>query len=208
MRLCADLGHEVVEATLPGLDEDVLAAFGAWEGTAVAWIVDYWVRRLGRRPDADEIEPATRMWWEQGSAVTGSQYLLAIGNLQRFSRTVARFLTDIDVWLTPTLAEPPVPIGEIVGTSHDPTVVAERMVSFIGYPAWVANVTGNPAMSVPLYWSGEDLPIGVHFLGGFGDEATLIRLAAQLEQARPWSGRLPRDPTTASKFGKRTPRGY
>jgi amidase len=190
------------------LDEDVLAAFGAWEATAVAWIVDYWVRRLGRRPDTDEIEPATRIWWEQGSTVTGSQYLLAIGKLQHYSRTVASFFADIDVWLTPTLAEPPVPIGEINGTTQDPAVIAERMVSFIGYPAWVANVTGNPAVSVPLHWSGQGLPIGVHFLGRFGDEATLIRLAAQLEQARPWSGRLPSDPTTASKIDKRTARGY
>jgi amidase len=63
--------------------------------------------------------------------------------------------------------------------------------AFLAFPAAVANFTGNPAMSVPLYWNDEGLSIGVHFLGRFGDEATFLRLASQLEQARPWAGRLP-----------------
>ena len=62
---------------------------------------------------------------------------------------------------------------------------------FIGFPAWVANATGAPAISVPLHWNADGLPIGVHFLTRFGDEATLLRLAAQLEQAQPWAGRRP-----------------
>ena len=84
------------------------------------------------------------------------------------------------LWLTPTLGEPPLPLD-----------VDPSNTSFIAFPAWVANATGNPAMSVPLYWNAEGLPIGVHFLGRFGDEATLLRLASQLERARPWSGRTP-----------------
>lgn len=181
--LCANLGHEVVERDLPGLDERVDAALDVVFGAAFAWILDYWVRKLGREPDPEEIEPLTRAAWEQGRRITVGSYLLAVQDLQAFSRTVARFFTGVDVWLTPTLSEPPVPLGEI------PTL--GRSASFIAFPAWVANVTGNPAMSVPLHWNAAGLPIGVHFLGRFGDEATLLRLASQLEEARPWSGRVP-----------------
>ena len=178
--LCADLGHEVVEGELPGTEDRVGGAVGVVFDVAVAWIVAYWVRKLGREPGADELEPATRAWVEKGRRVAAADYLLAIEDLQAFSRVVARYLTEVDVWLTPTLGEPPLPIGADLASS-----------AFIAFPAWVANVTGNPAMSVPLFWNGEGLPIGVHFLGRFGDEATLLRLASQLEAARPWSGRAP-----------------
>lgn len=189
--LCADLGHEVVERDLPGLDERVGAALDVMYGAAVAWILGYWVRKLEREPGPDEIEPLTRTAWEQGRRISAGDYLLAIQDLQAFSRTVARFFTGVDVWLTPTLSEPPVPLGEIVSTPEEPLQASERAASFMAFPAWIANVTGNPAMSVPLYWNAVGLPIGVHFLGRFGDEATLLRLASQLEEARPWSRRVP-----------------
>jgi amidase len=189
--LCADLGHEVVEQDLPGLDERVDTALDAVYGAAVAWILDYWVRKLGREPGPGEIEPLTRALWDEGLRVSASEYLLAVQDLQASSRTVARFFTGVDVWLTPTLSEPPVQLGEISSTPEEPLRVSERAASFMAFPAWVANVTGNPAMSVPLYWNASGLPIGVHFLGRFGDETTLLRLASQLEEARPWSRRVP-----------------
>ena len=122
----------------------------AIDAGAVAWILAYWVRKLGREPDADEIEPLTRAWWDATRGVTAADYLLAVQDAQALSRTLARFFTDIDLWLTPTLAEPPVPVGEISGTADDPDRVMQQIGSFIGFPAWVANATGNPAMSVPL----------------------------------------------------------
>ena len=127
-----------------------------------------------------ELEPSTRAWSDEGSRILAADYLLAVQDLQAFGRTVARFFREVDVWLTPTLGEPPLRHGE----DHSGR-------AFTAFPAWVANATGNPAMSVPLAWNPDGLPIGVHALARFGDEATLLRLASQLEEARPWSGRTP-----------------
>ena len=95
------------------------------------------------------------------------------------------------MWLTPTLAQPPPLLGEMASSDTDPFAGLRRSSRFVAYPGIVANITGNPAMSVPLWWSPAGLPIGVHFLGRFGDEATLLRLASQLEAARPWAQRTP-----------------
>jgi amidase len=100
-------------------------------------------------------------------------------------------MTGYDVWLTPTLALPPVPLGQIVSTPEEPKRAERAGGPFVAFPAVVANITGAPAMSVPLFWSPSGLPIGVHFLGRCGDDATLFRLAGQLERARPWAHRRP-----------------
>jgi len=102
-----------------------------------------------------------------------------------------RFLTGYDAWLTPTMSTPPLPLGEITSTPDHPMRALENGGRTVGYPAVVANITGNPAMSVPLWWNADGLPIGVHFLGRYGDEATLFRLAGQLETARPWRDKTP-----------------
>jgi amidase len=189
--LCTELGHDVVEADLPGMSETVGGAIGTVFNAATAWILAYWIRVVGHEPGPDDIEPLTRAFWDEGRTVSAADYLIAIEDLQAFSRAVARFLTDVDVWLTPTLSTPPLPIGEIASTPDDPWRALQRGGETVGYAGVIANITGSPAMSVPLSWNDAGLPIGVHFLGRFGDEATLFRLAAQLETARPWAGRLP-----------------
>src|SRR5262249_4440116 len=149
-------------------------------------IVQYWIDRIGRLPGDDELEPLTRAYWEAGQHVSAADYLQAIEELQRFSRRVAEFLTRFDMWLTPTMSAPPALLGEIVSTFEEPLRASDNGGKTVAYPAVVANITGNPAMSVPLWWTPGGLPMGVHFLGRFGDEATLFRLASQLEAARPW----------------------
>lgn len=179
--LCEELGHDVSEAELPGINERIAGSIDHLYAAAVAWIVAYWVRKLGREPGVDDLEPQTRAWAEAGNQLSAADYLLAVQDIQAFSRVVARFFTEVDLWLTPTLGDVPLPIDAPISEG------------FLAFPAWVANATGNPAMSVPLFWNGDGLPIGVHVLGRFGDEATLIRLAAQLEQARPWAERRPHE---------------
>jgi amidase len=194
--LCAALGHEPVEAELPGLTPEIGAAIGSIFAAATAWIVEYWIRRLGRQPAEAELEPLTCAYREMGQQVRACDYLLAIEDCQAFARGVAQFLAGIDVWLTPTMSAPPALIGEITSTVDEPLRALERGGRTVAYAGVVANITGNPAMSVPLWWNASGLPIGVHFLGRYGDEATLLRLASQLESARPWPPRL--SPVTAA----------
>ncbi|WP_225439955.1 amidase [Amycolatopsis eburnea] len=188
--LCTALGHELVEADLPGLTPAVGTAIGTAFNAATAWIVEYWIRRLGRRPAPGDLEPLTEAYWAAGQRVSAADYLLATEDLQAFSRVVAEFLGGFDAWLTPTMSAPPARIGEITSTPEEPLRALERGAPTVAYPAVVANITGNPAMSVPLWRTTDGLPIGVHFLGRFGGEATLFRLAGQLEEARPWAAAL------------------
>lgn len=182
-RLMESLGHDLVEEDLPGLDDQVGQAIGTFFDASTAWILAHWVRRLGRRPRRDELEEATWIRWEAGRRVSAADHLEAVEVLQRFARVVAGFLTRYDGWLTPTMSAPPRLLGTITGSDFGGDTVE--------YPLVVANITGSPGMSVPLHWTEDGLPMGVHVLGRYGDEATLVRLAAQLEQARPWADHRP-----------------
>jgi amidase len=189
--LLTDLGHEVIEADLPGLTEEVGHASGTMFYALTAWIAAYWTRNRGREPRLDELEPLTWAYIQSGRRVSAADYLQAVETIQRFSRTVASFLTMYDCFLTPTMSTPPVPIGWISSTSDDAFRAWRRGGQTVAYAAVTANVTGNPAMSVPMIWTAEGLPMGIHVLGRFGDEATLIRLASQIETARPWADKVP-----------------
>jgi len=189
-RLCAELGHLVEEAA-PPLDGNVLSqAFMTIWAAGNAWTIDGLALMTGRTPQPEQFEPFTWALYEMGKGVSASDYLLAVTRLQEVSRQVAAFLEDYDVWLTPTLAEPPVPLGTFDPEPGNPISPLLRAAAYIPFTP-LANATGNPAMSVPLYWNGEGLPIGTQFMALYGDEATLFRLAAQLERARPWAARRP-----------------
>jgi amidase len=188
--LCADLGHHVVGAS-PDLDQErITQCVISLIAASTAAQVDYWANRSGRTPIEDILEPYTWALYQAGQGRLASDYILAVQHLQRLSRDIARFLLDYDVLLTPTLAEPPPPIGSFDPTPGNPLQGLYRAATFMPFTP-IANITGQPAMSVPLYWNVEGLPVGAQFAGRFGDEATLLRLAAQLEQARPWADRRP-----------------
>ena len=135
------------------------------------------------------------MNWEDyqySSDITGADYFVAQETIQRFSRKIARWYSegDYDLLLTPTMQIPPTKLGAYQPTSEAPQKWLDYTHSFISFTR-IQNQTGQPAMSVPLFWNEENIPIGVQFAGHFGDEATLFRLAAQLEQARPWADKIP-----------------
>lgn len=189
-RLCADLGHAVDEAA-PEINGPLLVrAFTTVWAAGTASGIDGFAFLTGKTPVAGQFEPLTWALYEMGKRTTGPEFLMSHALLQQISRQLARFMEKYDVWLTPTLAEPPLPLGEFDAVPGNPLRGFYRAVDYVPFTP-IANATGQPAMSVPLYWNKEGLPVGTHFFGRFGDEATLFRLAAQLEAARPWAGRRP-----------------
>lgn len=184
--LCAELGHTVVEAS-PEFDVGAsragfLAVFAANTAANVGRITG------GVLPAEGLVEPLTRAVAERGLAMPAAAYIRHLQTLHRESRRIARFFQDHDVWLTPTLATPPKPIGTLATDTSDMDGWMDRLLAFIPF-TWLFNVTGQPAMSVPLGMSAEGLPIGCHFAARYGKEDLLFRLAAQLERARPWKNR-------------------
>ena len=149
-----------------------------------------WAQRSGITPEEAMFEPATWRTLRHGEKQSSGQYLAAVQDLQRASRDLATFYSDYDVWLTPTLAQPPVPLGYFDYSPETRDQHIARLGEYTGFTL-IANASGQPAISLPLHWNDDNLPIGVQLLGRYGDEATLIRLGAQLEQARPWADRRP-----------------
>jgi amidase len=178
--LLASLGHEVEDTALP-LGPDLVPFF------ETLWYVYATLVPLAPEQE-DMVLPLTRYLRGRGRAVDASELFFAQGYLQLMTRTALAALSAYDVILTPTLAQPPRPVGYF--DEVDPAENFERQKRFTPWTA-VYNVTGQPAVSVPLHWSTEGLPIGVMLAGRMGGEGTLISLSAQLEEARPWKGRHP-----------------
>jgi len=190
VELLTSLGHEVFERDLIELTPQVGSAIGRMYGAGVDWMVRYWTRELGREPGPDDLEPLTRLYYERGRSVTGGELMLAQTVVSEFTRALAA-ATDgpdgFDAWLSPTLAQPPPRLGHLA--DPDPLVSERHSAAFVAFPLVVANLTGRPAMSVPLWWNDAGLPVGVHLMGSYCGEGLLFRLAAQLEEARPWADR-------------------
>ena len=189
-RLCASLGHDVREGA-PTLDiATTMQAFVTLYAAGAARNLDDVESFAGLAVTREMFEPLTWALGEIGRKLGSSEYLLALRRLQCASRDVARFFETADVWLTPTLALPPPPLGFFEATDAEPLAGFVRGGDFAPFTP-LLNATGQPAMSVPLYWNRAGLPIGTQFVARFGDEATLFRLAAQLEEARPWREKKP-----------------
>lgn len=208
-RLLTDLGHHVEAVPLP-FDGPALMADSMQGWFCVQAML---LRELGRVEglrDRD-VEPDSRVMADVGRTVSAPEFLACLGRWHEHTRALAAFHGRFDLWLSPTLNGPPVPIGAM--TTPPALHLVNRLLSALGLfglirrtrffndtvlknLAWtpytqLANVTGRPAMSVPLYWTPEGLPLGVQFTGALDSEGLLLQLAAQLEQARPWAQRRP-----------------
>ncbi|MEV7287675.1 amidase [Streptomyces sp. NPDC093252] len=191
-RLCEDLGHQVEEGT-PALDAGRFgSAFSAVSSAGLAWDVARMERTLGRTAREEDFEAGTWAMIQNGrSGTTGlGAYFDALAELQTLCDGLAAFQEPYDVWLTPTAGAPAPPLGSFTSTPEDPTRGLRASAAFLPFTVLI-NVTGQPAMSVPLFWNSAGVPVGTHFVGPYGNEGLLYRLAAQLEAARPWAGRIP-----------------
>jgi amidase len=210
-KLLESLGHQVEEAQ-PAIDGKALASsyFALYFGEVAAEIAELGTF-LGRKPRPSDVEAATWSLHLLGRALNAGEFVRAIRQWNGFARQMGAFLTKYDLYLTPTTAFPPVKIGELkpgksehilmevvntlrLGHLMRLSGLADKIAieSLAKTPfTQLANLTGLPAMSVPLFWTTDGLPIGSQFIGRFGDEATLFRLAAQLEKTRPWFNKRP-----------------
>jgi amidase len=210
--LLASLGHHVERAELAidseGLARDFLTVVAAEARADIDWLGE----QLRRAPRRDDVEIATWALGLVGQAFRASDYATSVRRLQRAGRTVGALFTSYDLLVTPTLGTPPFPIGALQPSAAERSALAlfgrlglggvlkaaglldetaRKVFGFIPYTP-LFNVTGQPAMSVPLYWNAAGLPIGTQIVGRFGEEHTLFRVAGQLERARPWASRVPR----------------
>jgi amidase len=188
-KLCEDLGH-IVEEAQPDIDLVALrkiTATIAQVNTARA-VQARWIK-LGEAPSPDKVERVIWAAYERGCQVNAVAYVDAITAIHAAGRALARFMTDYDIILSATVTAPPPKLGTL-DMDGDPDDFFSKGAEYVSVTP-VANAAGTPAMSVPLYWNDAGLPIGVHFAARFGEEATLIRLAAQLEEAQPWFDRVP-----------------
>lgn len=188
-QLCESLGHYVEEAK-PDLDFQAMAVdANTLVLSSTAANLEREAERRGSPIREDELETLTWSIYQNGLKFSGPQMALALQNLHAFARKLGAFFERYDVFVLPTVAKPPVPVGSIDTNAKDLSDYAERLYTFIPNTQ-PFNVGGQPAMSVPLFWS-EGLPIGVQFVSKMGAEALLFKLAAQLEQAQPWFDRVP-----------------
>jgi amidase len=180
--LLAELGHSVEEKTPPWAD-----------GRLIDLFMTVWTVIPGMREKPRELfEPMNRVLIDAGDEMKAVDYVNATQALRGWARRIVAFWDEYDLVLTPTLAQPPPPVGALMDPD-DPWGNFEKAWKFTPFTQ-VANVTGLPAVSVPLFWSDAGLPIGTQLIGRPAGEAALLRVSAQLEAARPWRERRPPEP--------------
>ena len=187
--LLAGLGHHVEERA-PQLANDPGPVMGTIVGANTALTVRLTEQRLGRKITSSEFEILTLSMAHNAQGQTATDYVAAQLAAFQISRGLATFFETCDVFLSPTLCAPPLRIGELNSTSEDPAHIVPILRRYMPGTS-MFNMSGQPAMSVPLAWNAAGLPLGMMFAARFGDEATLFRLAAQLEQVRPWKDLIP-----------------
>jgi amidase len=190
-RLLESLGH-TVEETFPAalIDPALVGHFTTLWAATLVYNLRYWERKVGREITATDVEPLTWTLAEMGRSITAPDYIEAQHAALELGRRVDEWHEGgYDLLLTPTLGEPPVELGTF-STPDEPLLGFIRAATFVPYTP-LANITGAPAISLPLHWNGDNLPIGVQLMSAYGREDVLLRVAGQLEQAQPWADRRP-----------------
>ncbi len=191
-KLLADLGHHVEPAEIPEThDPEFVPRFLTLWFVSVATRIDEVSNLLGRRVLETEVEPLTWALSELGRMITAPAYANAWTWVHAATRNIAAFFTRYDLWLTPTVTSPPVPLGTFSSPADDPLKGIMNAGDFAPFTA-VFNATGQPACSLPLFHNAQGLPIGVQLAAAYGREDLLLRTAAQLEAAQPFQHKATR----------------
>ncbi len=188
--LLQGLGHEVVPRDLMVDQRALWASQNSFSGANYAAGMKRLLDRIGRPPEPDELEGLTWASWKGGQRTTGEATMWDAQELRMLAHQVMALYVDFDVFLTPTLAAPPPKLCYLSPVLNAPRDVGKRNGEFFPF-CGPANMTGQPSISLPLCMSVEGLPMGMMFTGRYADEATLFRLAAQLEKEAPWKDRRP-----------------
>jgi amidase len=193
-RALEELGHDVSAAKIDALQSPDTGFIGIY-GAAIARDLDRWSERIGRTLAPSDLDPMNAVTAELGRSISGPQYVAATETGNDFSRRIASWWSDgSDVLVTPTMPHPPFRLGEIAPDTDDVMAALPRMGAACMF-TMPFNMTGQPAISLPLHWTADGLPVGVQLVAAYGREDVLVRIASQLEQARPWANRHP--PTSA-----------
>ncbi|MCP4326819.1 MAG: amidase [Alphaproteobacteria bacterium] len=188
--LAVDFGHGVEEAD-PDIDlEEIKAMVIPVIAANMAHDLPSRHPMTGAVTTPEDVEPLTWAMAEHGRGISAVDYVAAVHGLHRIGRAFAVFFERYDVWLSPALASPPPRHGYFATDTTDIWNFSDRVLAFTPFTA-IANISGQPAATIPLHWPDSGLPAGIQITARFGDEATLFALAAQYEAARPWQGRLP-----------------
>jgi amidase len=196
--LCEQLGHHVEETLLPGNYQMMAMAVNIVVGSNIAAVLEREAERRGSPIREDELEKLTWLVYQDGRKMTALKYAEAMHTLHGFGRTFTRAFAKYDVILMSTNCRVPYPLGFMNTNADDLMDYSERLYNFMPNTQ-PFNVAGLPAASMPLGWSDDGLPIGLQFAAKMGDEATIFRLAAQIEQARPWKDKRAALGQTAGK---------
>ena len=188
--LLRDLGHEVIQDDPPWRIPGIFEQFGVLWAPMVSTTTAFAAQIAGREPTAEDIEPLSMALYHAAKGVDATTYLGAEMLLVNIARAMVQWTAQYDAVLCPSLAELPVPLGEINACDEaNPMSAFMRAAEFTPYCA-ISNLTGSPAISIPLEHDEETgLPIGIQLIGQPEGEGTLLALSEQLEQARPWAGR-------------------
>ena len=188
--LCRDLGHDVEEAPFV-VDPALLApATLTILSASTRAMMEQRAEVLGRPLREDDVESGTWALANLSKKFDATDYVKAVQTIHATGRSLARHLESYDVVLSPTMATPPHPLGLLSLSNPDRAAQGAAILQTVGYTQ-LANATGHPAMSVPLFWNDAGLPIGIQFMGRMNEEGLLFRLAGQIEAARPWFERMP-----------------
>lgn len=190
IKLLSSLGHDLNPTIFPTDINPMRKSFLVIAAANIQNLLEQTEKQRGTKITASEIEPINEMFAVYAKSLTAADYANAVQTIQFHSRKIAVWFESFDILLLPSTAKVAVSLGKLASDHQDFGLFNAKQLAFSPYTGFV-NITGQPAMSVPLFWTDNNIPIGSQFVGRFGDELTLFQLARQLEIAQPWFGKKP-----------------